>query len=76
MGKRKEMTRRQALEALYDMAIRLSKHYSYDECNKMWSLCLDWNRTHEDQEIFMCDDEDEEGRYRYFIEDDYFYYAE
>lgn len=70
------MTRDEVLNKLYKMAKELAKVYSYELMNQMWSLCLDWNSSHEDEEIFMCDDEDEDGKYRYFIEDDYFYYAE
>ena len=71
------MTKRdKTIERLHKMALKLSKKFDYDLNKKMWTLCYDWNSEHEDAEIFMCDDEDEEGRYRYFIEDDYYYLAD
>ena len=73
----KRMTRDEALKHLYTLALRLSKEYDYRVEDGMWTLCMDWNSLHEDrEEIFMCDDEDEEGKYRFYIEDDYFYPAE
>ena len=58
------------------MAKELSVKYDYNKNNEMWELCYEWNSEHEDQEIFMCEDEDENGNFRYFIEDDYFYLGE
>lgn len=77
----KGTTREQVLNRLYELANRLSKNYTYEENNEMWTLCSHWNSEHYDgtgdeAEIFMCEDEDEDGRYRYYIEDDYFYLAD
>lgn len=72
----KESTREEVLNKLYGMALELSKKYSYATNYKMWTLCSDWNSDHEDEEIFMCEDEDENGKYRFYIEDDYFYLGE
>lgn len=69
-------TRKDTLKRLYEMANELAKKYDYEKNYDMWSLCCDWNSEHEDEEIFMCEDEDENGEYRYFIEDDYFYLGE
>lgn len=68
--------RETTLKKLYTMALELTKKYDYETNYKMWTLCLDWNSEHPEKEIFMCDDEDENGTYRFFIEDDYFYYGE
>lgn len=72
-----DMTRESVLKRLYAMALKLTKHYDYELNNRMWGLCYDWNRTHEErEEIFMGEDEDENGKLRFFIEDDYFYLGE
>lgn len=68
--------RETTLKKLYKMALDLSEKYDYKKNNEMWGLCSDWNSAHEDEEIFMCEDEDENGEFRYFIEDDYFYLGE
>ena len=39
--------------------------------NKIWDLGIDWNRDHEDDEIFVCEDYDENGDLKLYIEDDY-----
>lgn len=73
----KGMTREGVLKTLYSIALQLSKQYDYELNDRMWGLCYDWNSTHgEREEIFMCEDEDESGEFRYFIEDDYFYLGE
>lgn len=63
-------------EMLIRMAKRLVVRFDAEENRRMWNLCLDWNHDHGDEEIFMCEDWDEDGRYRIFIEDDYFYLAD
>ncbi len=70
------MTRAKVMSKLYKMAMALTKKFDRDEYDKMWTLCCDWNSAHEDEEIFMCEDYDEDDRFRFFVEDDYFYPAE
>lgn len=67
------MTRNEVLAQIYRMAEKLSKEWNYEEDDKMWELCSDWNREHEDEEIFMMQDEEEN---RFYVEDDYFLYPE
>lgn len=77
----KKMTRKQVLDELYGIAKKLAVKYDYEMNKAMWSLCCDWNSEHyegtgDEAEIFMCEDEDENGEFRYYIEDDYFYLGE
>lgn len=65
--------RETVLKKLYKMAQELARAYDRDKYNAMWELCYEWNSEHGEAEIFMCEDEDEAGEFRYYIEDDYFY---
>ena len=53
-----------------------SKNWTRDKYNEIWDACYEWNRQHEDCEIFMQEGEDEDGNYRTYVEDDYFVYYE
>ena len=46
------MNREQLISMMFDMA---NKVRTQDEADAIWRLCLDWNREHPDEEIFMCD---------------------
>ena len=70
------MTRNAMLKKLIGMARKLEQKYDYETNYRMWTLCNDWNRDHEDEEIFMCEDYDDDDRYRFFIEDDFYYVAD
>lgn len=77
MTRKDRAKRDKMLDKLYKIANQLGKKYSRDAYNKMWTMCSDWNSEHfEDGEIFMCEDYDEDGKFRYYIEDDYFYLAD
>ena len=67
------MTRKEVLSRIYGMANKLMKEFNRDVYNEMWDICYDWNREHEDEEIFMAEDEDEG---RFYVEDDWFSYPE
>ncbi len=47
-----------------------------DADGKMISQRSDWNRDHEDDEIFVGEDYDENGDLKLYIEDDYVIIAE
>lgn len=66
------MTREEMIGKLYKIANDLFKDYSYEKWNEMWSLCSDWNSTHDSrEEIFMSETSDDEDRVNGFmIEDD------
>lgn len=68
-----DMTKRQMIKNLADMANQLVKNYTYDLNKRMWTACLDWNREHPDEEIFMCEDcfNGSETVNGFYIEDDY-----
>lgn len=79
------MTRAETIKKMVEMASTItgtnSDKYDYNVENAIWDMCMDWNREHydgrgEDAEIFMAEDEDEDGNYRFYIEDDYFTYYE
>lgn len=54
-----------------------SLNWTNTKYQEIWDACSEWNRTHYgDGEIFMCEDEDEDGNFRVYVEDDYFTYFE
>ena len=66
------MTREQMLRKLYKIANDLFKDYTWDKWYEMWTLCSDWNSTHDErEEIFMAELSDDDGWLNGFmIEDD------
>ena len=50
--------RETTLKKLYAMALELTKKYTYETNYKMWTLCLDWNREHPEEEIFILSEKD------------------
>ena len=59
------MTKDEMILNLMSMANQLVKNYTYELNKRMWTACLDWNREHPDEEIFMCETDD-----GFAIEDD------
>lgn len=72
------MTRNEMIDKLVRMAIAITGDNtsagSWDATMEMWDLCSDWNREHEEEEIFMCEYQTEDSEYAngIMIEDDYF----
>lgn len=66
------MTREKMLRKLYKIANDLFKDYTWDKWYEMWTLCSDWNSTHDSkEEIFMAELSDDDGWLNGFmIEDD------
>lgn len=65
------MTRRdKTIKKLNTMAAQIVKDFDADTNRKMWRLCCDWNSNHPDEEIMMCESEDDDGNYVFCIEDD------
>ena len=72
------MTRNEMINKLRKMAIAITGDNSgkgtYDDHMAIWTMCNDWNREHEEEEIFMCEYQTEDSEYAngIMIEDDYF----
>lgn len=67
-----DMTREQVLRRLVRMVNILAKDFTSDLNHRMFHLCYDWNSTHgRRDEIFMCEELDEDGTFKIYIEDDY-----
>jgi hypothetical protein len=67
------MTREKMIEKMVKAANKLRKEYSWEAQKEIWEMCLDWNSEHEDEEIFMCEHENEETGLvdGFYIEDDF-----
>ena len=65
-----DMNREQLISRMFDMA---NKVETRDDADAIWKLCLDWNREHPDEEIFMCDYQSDDSEYvnGFMIEDVY-----
>jgi hypothetical protein len=51
-----------------------AENWTWTAEQKIWTICCDWNRDHEDEEIFMCETSDDDDNVNGFmIEDDLFY---
>lgn len=70
-----DMDREQLIRRMFDMA---NKVVTRDDADAIWTLCLDWNRDHPDEEIFMCDYQSDGSEYvnGFMIEDDYWVFEE
>lgn len=72
------MTRQEMLKKLVDMANGLSKDASLMAQAEIFSACCDWNAEHEDEEIFMCEHDNEETGMvdGFYIEYDYWTFTD
>lgn len=61
------------LNKLFSMADELTRNYTWDGEMKIWEECSDWNREHEDEEIFMCEVAIDSEYVNEFMIEDYTY---
>jgi hypothetical protein len=68
------MTREETIYSMMRKANDIYKNgWTRDSEDEIWSICSDWNSEHdEDEEIFMCEHENEETGLvdGFYIEDD------
>lgn len=65
------MKRKKMIEKLFKMSVQAVKKGNLDLINKAWSLCIEWNDKHqEEQEIFMAVSDNEYVA----VEDDVVYF--
>lgn len=66
-------TRDEVIEIVWKKMVDLAKEYTYDKYRETTDIVSDWNSEHdEDNEIFMCDDVNENGeRIGLYLEDDH-----
>jgi hypothetical protein len=68
------MTREETIEMMIKKANEIyGNGWTRDGEDEIWSICSDWNSEHgEDEEIFMCEHENEETGLvdGFYIEDD------
>lgn len=62
------------LNKLFKLAEELISDYTWEKYSKLWGECSDWNREHEDEEIFMCETSDENDYVNGFMIEDYAFY--
>lgn len=69
------MTRNEVINKVNKMALELSKSFNREDYDVMFDMIYDWNREHEDNEIFSCEeyDEDEDAN-KFYIEDNYYFF--
>ena len=67
------MTREKVIKEMIRRANALLKNWNRELFDSIWTMCLDWNREHEDEEIFMCEYQSDDSEYvnGFMIEDDY-----
>ena len=68
------MTRTETIKSMMTKANKMLKDgWTRDGENEIWNMALDWNREHEDDEIFMCEYQSEDSEFvnGFMIEDDY-----
>lgn len=67
------MTRAEVIAEMIKRANSLLKAWDREIFDSIWSMCLDWNSEHEDEEIFMCEYQSDDSEYvnGFMIEDDY-----
>lgn len=76
------MTKAQVIRKMYEKANMVMRNWTRDGENEIWDMALNWNRNHEDDEIFMCEfSQDAEGNDTervtgFMIEDDFWLYEE
>lgn len=63
--------REKTISKLYDLANDLRKNWTREKENTLWEIASDYNREH-DNEIFVCEDWENNETKRLYIEDDYF----
>lgn len=68
------MTKQLIVNAMMKRALKLQKKYSAKGYDQIWEMAYDFNSSHADEEIFLCEDEIEgtEDGVRLYIEDYYF----
>lgn len=68
------MTREETIYLMMKKADAIYKNgWTWDSEMEIWRICSGWNAKHdEDEEIFMCEHENEETKYvdGFYIEDD------
>lgn len=66
-------TRDEVIEIVWKKMVDLAKGYTYDKYRETTDIISYWNSEHdEDNEIFMCDDVNENGeRIGLYLEDDH-----
>lgn len=66
-------TREEVIDIVWKKMIELAKRYTYEKYRETIDIVSDWNSEHdEDNEIFMCDDVNENGeRIGLYLEDDH-----
>ena len=75
----KKTAREQMILKMMEMANDVVKNYTWEKYHKIWTMCADWNSSHESsEEIFMCDMEADEEHPNggFYIEDDYWVFAD
>lgn len=67
------MEREKVIMEMIRRANSLLKSWNRDLFDSIWTMCIDWNREHEDDEIFMCEYQSDDSEYvnGFVIEDDY-----
>ena len=72
------MDREHTIEIMMNLANDLYKNGWTRDCeDKIWRMCLDWNRDNPDNEIFMCEHENENHEVDgFYIEDDYWVFED
>ena len=68
------MTRQETIEEMVKKANNLYKNgWTRDGEDEIWDICTDFNRTNEEDEIFMCGHASEETGLvdGFYIEDDF-----
>ena len=73
----KTRNKRETIEIMLLKANELTKKYSYDLYSEIWEMASDWNRNHEDEEIFMCDYQSDNSEFvNGFMVEDYVFIIE
>ena len=67
------MKRADVIAEMIKRANSLLKAWDRDTFDSIWRMCSDWNGSHEDDEIFMCEYQSDDSEYvnGFMIEDDY-----
>lgn len=66
-------TRQEVVDRMWELGLLMERRgYDGTMNNKIWGLANDWNRKHENEEIFMCEHENDNGIVDgFYIEEDY-----
>lgn len=67
------MKKAEVITEMIKKANALLKTWDRDVFDSIWHMCIDWNDSHEDDEIFMCEYQSDDSEYvnGFMIEDDY-----